>query len=183
MKTFSQKIAEYLKKITTALSQAETKQAELNKVSAENAKLEKTISNNKTTATVTVNTMGKKHSGMASGYVGESEKKDAFKYIALSELKPEEIPTVLLKGEAVLSQEDISNVLSNMKNSLIGGISIGTNLASDINLNTIKQKPESVNKTFEFNGDIVLNNVQSPDTLVRQLKDEFLIRLDQEFYK
>lgn len=183
IKTFSQKAAQYLKEITTALSQAETKQAELNKVSAENAKLEKTISNNKTTATVTVNTMGKKHSGMASGYVGESEKKDAFKYIALSELKPEEIPTVLLKGEAVLSQEDISNVLSNMKNSLIGGISIGTNLASDINLNTIKQKPESVNKTIEFNGDIVLQNVQSPDTLARQLKDEFLIRLDQEFYK
>ena len=70
-----------------------------------------------------------------------------------------------------------------MKNSLIGGISIGTNLASDINLNTIKQKPESVNKTIEFNGDIVLQNVQSPDTLARQLKDEFLIRLDQEFYK
>ena len=183
IKTFSQKAAQYLKEITTALSQAETKQAELNKVSAENAKLEKTISNNKTTATVTVNTMGKKHSGMASGYVGESEKKDAFKYIALSELKPEEIPTVLLKGEAVLSQEDISNVLSNMKNSLIGGISIGTNLASDINLNTIKQKPESVNKTIEFNGDIVLQNVQSPDTLAQKLKNEFLIKLDQEFYK
>lgn len=185
IKTFSQKAAQYLREITTALSQAESKQAELNRVSAENVKKEKeNIKKSKSKTTVTVDTMGQKHSGLESGYVGESKKKDTFKYIALSELKPEEIPSVLLKGEAVLNNEQISNVLDNMRNALISGINLAPNITTpNIDLSAIKQKPRSVNKTFEFNGDIVLQNVQSPDTLAKQLKNEFLIRLDQEFYK
>ena len=184
IKTFSQKAAQYLREITTALSQAESKQAELNKASAENEKKEKENIKKSKSKTVTVDTMGQKHSGLESGYVGESKKKNAFKYIALSELKPEEIPSVLLKGEAVLNSEQQSHILDNMRNALISGINLAPNITTpNIDLSAIKQKPESVNKTFEFNGDIVLNNVQSPDTLARQLKDEFLIRLDQEFYK
>ena len=184
IKTFSQKAAQYLREITTALSQAESKQAELNKVSAENEKKEKENIKKSKSKTVTVDTMGQKHSGLESGYVGESKKKDTFKYIALSELKPEEIPSVLLKGEAVLNSEQQSNILDNMRNALISGINLAPNITTpNIDLTAIKQKPESVNKTFEFNGDIVLQNVQSPDTLAKQLKNEFLIRLDQEFYK
>ena len=184
IKTFSQKAAQYLREITTALSQAESKQAELNKVSSENEKKEKENIKKSKSKTVTVDTMGQKHSGLESGYVGESKKKDTFKYIALSELKPEEIPSVLLKGEAVLNSEQQSNILDNMRNALISGINLAPNITTpNIDLSAIKQKPESVNKTFEFNGDIVLQNVQSPDTLAKQLKNEFLIRLDQEFYK
>lgn len=184
IKTFSQKAAQYLREITTALSQAESKQAELNRVSAENVKKEKENIKKSKSKTVTVDTMGQKHSGLESGYVGESKKKDTFKYIALNELKPEEIPSVLLKGEAVLNNEQISNVLDNMRNALISGINLAPNITTpNIDLSAIKQKPGSVNKTFEFNGDIVLQNVQSPDTLAKQLKNEFLIRLDQEFYK
>lgn len=185
IKTFSQKAAQYLKEITTALSRAESKQAELNRVSAENVKKEKeNIKKSKSKTTVTVDTMGQKHSGLESGYVGESKKKDTFKYIALSELKPDEIPSVLLKGEAVLNSEQQSNILDNMRNALISGINLAPNITTpNIDLSAIKQKTESANKTFEFNGDIVLQNVQSPDTLAKQLKNEFLIRLDQEFYK
>lgn len=185
IKTFSQKAAQYLREITTALSQAESKQAELNRVSAENVKKEKeNIKKSKSKTTITVDTMGQKHSGLESGYVGESKKKDTFKYIALSELKPDEIPSVLLKGEAVLNSEQQSNILDNMRNALISGINLAPNITTpNIDLSAIKQKTESANKTFEFNGDIVLQNVQSPDTLAKQLKNEFLIRLDQEFYK
>lgn len=184
IKTFSQKAAQYLREITTALSQAESKQAELNKASAENEKKEKENIKKSKSKTVTVDTMGQKHSGLESGYVGESKKKNAFKYIALSELKPEEIPSVLLKGEAVLNSEQQSHILDNMRNALISGINLAPNITTpNIDLSTIKQKTESANKTFEFNGDIVLQNVQSPDTLAKQLKNEFLIRLDQEFYK
>ena len=189
IKTFSQKAAQYLREITSALSQAEAKQAELNKVSAENEKKEKENikKNSKSKTTVTVDTMGQKHSGLESGYVGEitrEKKKDTFKYIALSEIKPEEFPSLLLKNEAVLTESQQSQILDNMRNAFIGGINLTPNItAPNIDLSAIKQKPESVNKTIEFNGDIVLQNVQSPDTLAKQLKNEFLIRLDQEFYK
>ena len=188
IKTFSQKAAQYLREITNALSQAEAKQAELNKVSAENEKKEKeNIKNSKSKTTVTVDTMGQKHSGLESGYVGEitgEKKKDTFKYIALSEIKPEEFPSLLLKNEAVLTESQQGQILDNMRNAFIGGINLAPNITPpNIDLSAIKQKSESVNKTFEFNGDIVLQNVQSPDTLAKQLKNEFLIRLDQEFYK
>lgn len=186
IKTFSEKAAKYLREITAALSQAESKQIELNKVSAENAKIEATNSkvNNKT-KTVTVETMGEKHSGLESGFVGESksEKKNTFKYIALSELKPDEIPSLLLRNEAVLTENQQNNVLDNMKNSLIGGFNLAPTITPDIDLNAIKPKSEAVNKTIEFNGDIVLQGVQDTNTFARKIKNEFLIKLDQEFYK
>lgn len=189
IKIFSEKAAKYLKDITTALSQAESKQAELNKVSAENAKLETKInsktSTNKTKSVVIVDTMGEKHSGIASGYVGESKaNKDTFKYIALSELKPDEVPSLLLKGEAVLNSEQQDTILSNMKNAIIGGFNLASNTIPDLDsLNAIKPQTETVNKTIEFNGDIVLNNVQDVDGLARKIKNDFLIKLDQELYK
>lgn len=185
IKTFSEKAAKYLREITAALSQAESKQIELNKVSDKNAKIEASNSkkNNKT-KTVTVETMGEKHSGIESGYVGESSnKKDAFKYIALSELDPDEIPSVLLKNEAVLTRLQQQNILDNMKNSLISGMNLSTDITPNLDLSTIKQKSDVTNKTIEFNGDIVLNGVQNPDSLARKIKDEFLVKLDQEFYK
>ena len=186
IKTFSEKAAKYLREITAALSQAESKQIELNKVSVENAKIEATNSkvNNKT-KTVTVETMGEKHSGLESGFVGESksEKKNTFKYIALSELKPDEIPSLLLRNEAVLTENQQNNVLDNMKNSLIGGFNLAPTITPDIDLNAIKPKSEAVNKTIEFNGDIVLQGVQDTDTFAKKIKNEFLIKLDQEFYK
>ena len=186
IKTFSEKAAKYLREITAALSQAESKQIELNKVSAENAKIEATNSkvNNKT-KTITVETMGEKHSGLESGFIGESksEKKNTFKYIALSELKPDEIPSLLLRNEAVLTENQQNNVLDNMKNSLIGGFNLAPIITPDIDLNAIKPKSEAINKTIEFNGDIVLQGVQDTDTFARKIKNEFLIKLDQEFYK
>ena len=186
IKTFSEKAAKYLKEITAALSQAESKQSELNKVSAENAKIEaKNSKVNNKTKTVTVETMGEKHSGLESGFVGESKskKKDTFKYIALSELKPEEIPSLLLKDESILTEDQQGVVLDNMKNALIGGFNLAHTITPDVNLNAIKPKTETINKTIEFNGDIVLQNVQDVDGLARQIKNNFLIKLDQEFYK
>ena len=186
IKIFSEKAAKYLREIIAALSQAESKQIELNKISAENAKIEATNSkvNNKT-KTVTVETMGEKHNGLESGFVGESKsaKKDTFKYIALSELKPDEIPSLLLKGEAVVNSDQQERILDNMKNALIGGFNLAPTITPNIDLSSIKPKSESVNKTIEFNGDIVLQNVNDPDSLARKIKNEFLIKLDQEFYK
>ena len=182
IKTFSQKAAQYLKEVATALSQAESKQAELNKVSTENAKKE---AENAKKNYKSVDIMGEKHSGLESGFVGESKssKKDTFKYIALSKLEPDEIPSVLLKGEAVLNSNQQDNILDNMRNSLISGFSLSPTINPKIDVSNIKTKPEPISKSIEFNGDIILQNVQSPDTLAQKLKNEFLIKLDQEFYK
>lgn len=187
IKTFSQKAAQYLREITTALSQAEVKQEELNKVSSGTVSKTTTTTKNPKTA-ISINTMSEKHKGLETGYVGESitgeKKKDTFKYIALSEVKPEEFPSLLLKNEAVLTESQQSNVLDNMRNAFIGGINLSPDITTpDIDLSAIKPKSESINKTIEFNGDIVLQNVQSPDLLAQKLKNEFLIKLDQEFYK
>ena len=189
IKSFSEKASAYLKQISNALSQAESKQAELNKISEGSVnKSPNNKTNNKINNKVTpqIKTMGKKHSGIASGYVGESNKrdnKDKFKYIALNELKPDEIPSLLLKGEAVLNNDQISNVLDNMKNALISGINLVPEITPKVDLSSIKSRTESSSKTIEFNGDIVLNGVQNTDSLAKQIKNNFLIKLDQEFYK
>lgn len=171
IKKFSKQASDYLNQISNALSQAESKQSELNKV---------TNSNNKKTKELNLktNTMSKKHSGLETGYVGESsnKKKDTFKYIALNKLKPEEIPNLLLKGEAVVNPKQKGLILDNMKNSFISGL-------NNASLMPLKPKTESVNKSIEFNGDIILNNVNDTNTLAKKIKNEFLIRLDQEFYK
>ena len=179
IKIFSEKAAKYLREITAALSQAESKQIELNKVSDKNAKIE--ASNSKTSknkAVVTVETMGEKHSGIESGYVGESSnKKDTFKYIALSELDPDEVPSLLLKGEAVLTQDNISNILSNMNNSFISGINQG------VDLSAIKEKSDTIHKTIEFNGDIIIQGTENPNSLAQAIKMQLPNALMQELYK
>lgn len=175
IKSFATKASDYLNKITTALSNAENKQEELNKIANQNNK------NSKDGKVLSIETMGEKHSGLETGFVGESNNgnnKDRFKYIALNELKPDEIPYVLLKNEAVLSESQQKNVLDNMRNSFISGIDIGHS-----NFIPIHDKTNTVEKNIEFNGDIILNGVQDTNTLAKKIKNEFLIRLDQEFYK
>ena len=189
IKSFSEKASAYLKQISNALSQAESKQEELNKISEGSvSKPSSNKTNNKANNKVSpqIKTMDTKHSGITSGFVGESNKKDnksKFKYIALNELNPDEIPALLLKGEAVLTQEQQSVILDNMKNALISGINLVPEITPKVDLSSIKPKTESSNRTIEFNGDIVLNNVQDTDSLAKQIKNNFLIKLDQEFYK
>ncbi len=57
----------------------------------------------------------KKHDGIESGFVGENhsfgDKDKIFRDIALGNLKPNEQPIVALKDEAILTQEQIGNVV------------------------------------------------------------------------
>ena len=180
IKAFSEKASSYLKEISNALSKAELKQEELNKISEGTVSKPSNNNSNKTTPQIKsqIKTMGKKHSGIASGYVGENNSfKNKFKYIALSELKPEEIPSILLKGEAVLTNEQQLNVLDNMKNSFLSGMNI-----KDINSIPVRKDTVS-NHNIEFNGDIVLQNINNPDSLAKAIKNDFLLKLDQEYYK
>lgn len=186
IKKFAEEASNYLNQISYALVQAKNKKDEIDKLANE-ANNKVSNSNNKTnnnktkSLSLNVDTMGQKHDGMKSGFVGEKDKNKQFKYIALSELKPDEIPFVLQKGEVILNSEQQKTILDNMKNSFVSGMNIGFN--KDINIPTLKSKTESINKTFEFNGDIVLQNVQDVNGLAKKIKSDFLIRLDQEFYK
>lgn len=177
IKSFATQASDYLNKITTALSKAESKQEELNKIANQNVN-----SKDGKNLNLSIDTMGEKHTGLKSGFVGEdnSNSKNKFKYIALSELEPDEIPYVLLKGEGVVSKIQQNNILDNMKSSFFSGLNIGASNTSNI---PIKEKSNNTSKTIEFNGDIILQNVDSPDSLAKKIKNEFLIKLEQEFYK
>ena len=178
IKKFAKEASNFLNQISSALVQAKNKKDEIDKLANEINSKTSNKSNNKTKSlSLNVDTMGQKHDGIKSGLAGEKDVSKQFKYIALSELKPDEVPTLLLKNEAVLTKLQQSTVLDNLRNSFISGINNGMNLSA------IKPKTETTNKNIEFNGDIILNNVNDPNSLAKSIKNEFLMRLDQEFYK
>lgn len=117
---------------------------------------------------------GKSHSGLELGYIGESSisrDKDAFKYIALSELKNDEIVRVLQQGEAVLTDGQIHNVMENFRK--VTQVKIPTLLPNNM------QSSKSVN----FNGDIVVNGVQDTNSFAKALKTQLPQTIIQELYK
>ena len=118
-------------------------------------------------------TAGKSHSGMELGYIGESslsKDKKAFKYIALSELDNSEVVRVLQRGEAVLDNSQIQNVMSNFRN--LAQVKIPTLLPN----NTSSQ-------SVSFNGDIIVNNPQNIDNLAKTIKNQLPSAMLQELYK
>ena len=118
--------------------------------------------------------VGNSHSGMKLGYIGEtSDSKDAFKYIALNELKPDEVPRILQIGEAVLTKLQQANIMQNMQSAFVSGIKY----------NIPKNNIQPIQRTYNINGDIVLQNVNDVQTLAQSIKNTFLTRLDQELYK
>ena len=123
---------------------------------------------------IDINTAGKSHSGMELGYIGEtSDNKDNFKYIALNKLKPDEVPRILQMGEAVLTKLQQANVMQNIQSAFVSGIKY----------NIPKNNIQPIQRTYNINGDIVLQNVNDVQTLAQSIKNTFLTRLDQELYK
>lgn len=124
----------------------------------------------------TINFAKKNHKGLELGYIGEksSNDKDAFKYIALSELKPDEVPRILQIDEAVLTKLQQSNIMNNMRTSFVSGIQ----------QSYIPSMKESiVQRNYAINGDIILNGVNDTHTLAKSISLNFLSRLDQELYR
>ena len=64
-----------------------------------------------------------------------------------------------------------------MKSSFVSGINQGANLSA------IRQKSDVINKTVEFNGDIILNGVENPNSLAKAIKMQLPNALMQELYK
>lgn len=116
---------------------------------------------------------GKSHSGLELGYIGEStlsqDKKD-FEYIALSELDDNEIVRVLQKGEGVVTEPQISQVMSNFRN--LAQVKIPTILPNSV------QTSQSVN----FNGDIVVQGVQYANNFAKAIKNQLPNAMLQQLY-
>lgn len=117
---------------------------------------------------------GKSHSGLELGYIGESSNskdKEAFKYIALSELKNDEVVRILQQGEAVLTNDQIHNVMDNFRK--LTQIKVPTLLPNNMQ-----------NQSVSFTGDIVINNpVGDSSKLAREIKQNFGNTILQELYK
>lgn len=180
---FSKNAQNMVATISDAISKV---QSQLNSLSSPNTSMTTTLSvtsstiTNKTTSSKqnnkkksTTKTAGKSHSGLELGYIGEStlsqDKKD-FKYIALSELKDDEIVRVLQKGEGVTTEGQIQNVMSNFRK--ITQAKIPTLLPHNI------QSSQSVS----FNGDIIVQGVQNVDGLAKAIKTQLPNAMLQQLY-
>ena len=120
-------------------------------------------------------TAGKSHSGMELGYIGEnttSSDKKAFKYIALNELKDDEIVRVLQKGEAVLTDNQIMQTMNNFRK------------LAEFKSPTVTFKNNQPSQSIEFKGDIIINNtVGDSSSLARAIKQNLGNQVLQELYK
>ena len=101
------------------------------------------------------------HTGLLNGIVGESSKKNDFEFLKQYGLKKVEIPAILKKGEAVLTEEQIKNLAYNLRNSGVQQNMMKTpnysKMASSISTNTVQQ-PITISM-----GEIHLHEVQNVD--------------------
>ena len=102
------------------------------------------------------------HTGLLNGIVGESSKKNDFEFLKQYGLKKVEIPAILKKGEAVLTEEQIKNLAYNLRNSGVQQNMMKTpnysKMASSISTNTVQQ-PITISM-----GEIHLHEVQNVDS-------------------
>ena len=176
LQTYSDNTKTMVTSISTAITQLQNQITNLpsvnTSVSIDSTTVDK--SSNKTSKNkTTVKTAGKSHSGLELGYIGESstsKDKEAFKYIALNDLKNDEIIRVLQKNEAVLTEGQIQNVMSNFRK--LTKVNIPTLLPNNTQSNSVN-----------FNGDIVVNNpVGDSSKLAREIKQNLGNQLLQQLY-
>ena len=119
--------------------------------------------------------VGKSHSGMELGYIGEgnvSNNKKAFQYIALNKLGNDEIMRILQKGEGVLTESQIQNVMSNFGK------------LAEFKAPTLLPLTKSSNQSVSFTGDIVINNpVGDTNSLAHAIRTQLPNAILQELYK
>lgn len=182
LKEFAEQASGYLSQIQTALGQAETAKKKIEETKDKVTKSAIDIVANSVGKTIggalgQIGTMGKSHEGMELGYIGENSSvtKDNFKYIALSKLKPDEVPRILQNKEAVLTALQQQTVMDNMQTAFYSGL--------QHNVRPIPITQAKSNRSIALNGDIVLQGVQDTDTLAKCISRDFLVKLDQEMYK
>lgn len=117
----------------------------------------------------------KKHSGMKTGFVDNKDTtlpfKKRFEELCLTPLKPDEIPIVALKGEAVLTNEQQKLMVDNYQKALLK-----PNL---VHMNPMLQG----NSTTITIGDINLHEVKNVNELAHSIKTQLPQAILQELYK
>lgn len=107
------------------------------------------------------------HTGLEKGIVGESSKKNDFEFLKQYGLKKVEIPAILQKGEAVLTEEQIKNLAYNLRNSGVQQnmmkIPDYSKMANSISTNTVQQP---ITITF---GDIHVEGVQNAQDFTKDI--------------
>lgn len=107
------------------------------------------------------------HTGLEKGIVGESSKKNDFEFLKQYGLKKVEIPAILQKGEAVLTEEQIKNLAYNLRNSGVQQnmmkIPDYSKMANSISTNTVQQ-PITISM-----GEIHLHEVQNVDSFANAI--------------
>jgi len=143
----------------------------LNSVSAKKYKAEKPVVKSLLNNTKTA---GKSHSGMELGYIGDgnvSRDKKAFKYIALNELKDDEIVRVLQKNEAVLTESQVFRTMDNFRK------------LAEFKVPTLALNNSQPNKSVSFNGNIIVQGAQNVDGLAKAIRYQLPSAMLQELYK
>lgn len=168
LKTYGKNTEKTATKVGEAISQI---QSAINGLSS----LDATISITNSTSTEDIQTAGKSHSGLELGYLGEtstSQDKDAFRYIALDKLDDSELVRLVQKGEAVLTEPQISTVMSNFRN------------LAQVRIPSLQSANRQTNQSINFNGNIVIQNpVGDSSSLAHEIKQNLGNNILQELYK
>ena len=180
LQTYADNTKTMVTSISTAITQLQNQITNLPSVNASvsidsNTTVDK--SSNKTSSNknkTTVKTAGKSHSGLELGYIGEgnlSQDKKDFKYLALTKLKDDEVVRVLQKNEAVLTEGQLQNVMSNFRK------------LTKVNVPTVPIANSQSNKSVNFNGDIIVQDVQNPHSFAKAIRNQLPNIMFQELYK
>jgi phage tail tape measure protein, TP901 family, core region len=118
---------------------------------------------------------GTSHRGMELGYIGDSSNdSDTFKMIALDDLGSDEVARILKVGEAVLTKEQQSNVLSNF----VSAYNLGINTIPEYITNN---HSSTVQPSFSI-GEINITGVRNSNDLANDIKNNLLSRINQKLY-
>ena len=93
------------------------------------------------------------------------------KYIALSELKNDEIVRVLQQGEAVLTDGQVHNVMENFRK------------VTQVKIPTLLPNNTQANQSVNFNGDIIVQGVQDTNSFAKAIRNQLPNAMLQELYK
>lgn len=120
------------------------------------------------------------HTGLASGVAGNgntAENTNKLKELGVRRLKPNEVVSILEKGESILNKENIANILSNFN-----AVSMLKTPEVPDYSNIIQKQNSQTNVNVQM-GDISLPNVKNGEDFVREFANSAITSLEQSFSK
>ena len=107
------------------------------------------------------------------GMMSSSDKFNMLQKLSLTKLDPNEVPTLLHRGEAVLNQNQINTVLENMA-------TLSRQSLAPVPVSNSRSSTTQINMTF---GDLNLPNVHDANSFAESIKMNFELAMNQQFSK